>query len=64
MSRNIQSLCCAPGTHIVLKVNYTSEANKPTEKEIRFVVTRGRGWGREELDEDRQKVQVSSNNEC
>ena len=47
MYRNIESLCCTTGTNIVLQVNYTSKANKytrkPVEKEIRFVVTRGRG---------------------
>ena len=64
MSRNTRSPRCAPGTNTVLKANYTSKANKPIEKEIRFVVTRGRGWGREELDEDSQKVQISSNNYC
>ena len=30
------------------------------EKEIRFVVTRGRGWGEWELDEGGQKVQTGS----
>ena len=34
MCRNIESLCCISG------------ANKLTEKEIIFVVTRGEGWGR------------------
>ena len=29
----------------MLQVNYISKTNKLTEKEIRFVVTRGGGWG-------------------
>ena len=28
MYRNIKSLCCVPGTTIVLQVNYTSKTNK------------------------------------
>ena len=63
MYRNIESFFCAPGTNIVLWVNCTSKTNKQTnkliEKEIIFVVTRGVGVG--ELDEDSQKVQISSN---
>ena len=43
MYRNIDSLCCVPGTDIVSQVNYTSKRNKLTEKEIGFVVTRGGG---------------------
>ena len=44
-------------------VNYTSKTNKLIEKEVRFVVTRGRGWGRGwgvELDEGGPKVQTSN----
>ena len=37
------------GTNKVLKVNYTTETNKLIEKEIRFVVTRDRGWVSEGL---------------
>ena len=28
MYRNIKSLCCVPGTNLVLLVNYTSKTNK------------------------------------
>ena len=48
MYANVKSLCCVPGTHIVLWVNYTSKTNKLIEKEIRFVVTRGGGGGKED----------------
>ena len=33
MYRNIESLCCAPGTNIVLQVNYTSKTNKQTNSQ-------------------------------
>lgn len=36
------------------------QANNLREEEIRFVVTRGRGWGERRLDEGGQKVQTSS----
>ena len=47
--RRVESLCCMPGSNIMLQVNYNSKANKLIEKEIRFVVTkdqkvRGRGY--------------------
>ena len=60
MYRSIISPCCVPGTNLVLLVNYTSKTNKPIEKEIRFVVTRGRGWEEGELDEGGQKVTTCS----
>ena len=46
MYRNVKSLCCVPGTNIVLQVDYISKPNKLTGKEIRFVVTRdgSGGW--------------------
>jgi len=52
MYRNVESLCCVTETDIVLQVNYTSKIYEQTnsEKEIRFVVTRGRGVGQKELD--------------
>ena len=43
-----------------MEVNYTSKTNKLIENEIRFEVTRGRGWGKGELDEGGQKVQTCS----
>ena len=43
MYRDIESLCCVPGTNIVLQVNYTSKTNKFIEKEIRFVAIRDEG---------------------
>ena len=36
------------------------ETNRLIEKEIRFGLTRGRGWGEGELDEGSQKVQTCS----
>ena len=48
------------GTNIVLQANYTSKINKLIEKEITFVVTRGKGQGEGELDEGSQRVQSSS----
>ena len=52
MYRNVKSLCCVTETDVVLQVNYTSKTYEQTnsEKEIRFVVTRGRGVGKKELD--------------
>ena len=32
MCWNIESLCCAPGTNIMLYVNYTSKNNKLIKK--------------------------------
>ena len=32
MYRNIESLCCAPGTTIVLQVNYISKNKKQTHR--------------------------------
>ena len=43
--RNIESLCCVTETNMVLEDNYISKTNKSREKEIRFVITRGRGLG-------------------
>ena len=44
----------------LLYVSYTSETNKLIEKEIRFVVIRGTGWGEGKLDEGGRNVQTSS----
>ena len=50
MQRNIKSLYCAPGTKIVLQVNYTSkQTNKQTYR--KDIITRGGGQGKEELSE-------------
>ena len=39
MYRNIESLCCIPGTDIVLHIKYNLKAtNNLMEEEIRFVV--------------------------
>ena len=38
-------------------VSYTKQT---LSEETRFVATRERAWGEEELDEDNQKVQISS----
>ena len=43
--RNSESLCSITRTNTVWEVNYTSKSNKLKEKEIRFVVSRGRGSG-------------------
>ena len=49
MYRNIESLCCIPGTDIVLRIKYNSKAtNNLMEKEIRFVVV-GDGGGEGEV---------------
>lgn len=45
MYGNIKSLCRVTGTNSVSKVNCASKTNKPLEKEIRSVVTRGGGEG-------------------
>ena len=36
MQGNVESLCCAPGTNIVLQTNYTSE-NQPTNQLIEWL---------------------------
>ena len=64
MCGDVESLCCTPASDMVLQVSYISETNKQQthkliEKEIRFVVIRGRGLG-EGLDEGGQQVQTSS----
>ena len=51
MYRNIKSLCRVTGTNSVSKVNCASKTNKPLEKEIRSVVTRGEGGEEGDLDE-------------
>ena len=43
-----------------MRVNYTSETNKPIDKELQPVVTREGGGGERKLDESGQKVQASS----
>ena len=63
MYRNFESLCCAPKlTSVVGKQNRTpKQTNSLKEKEIRFVVTRGRvGVGVGKLDEGGQKVRTSN----
>ena len=45
---------------IILQQQTNKETNKLIEKEIRFVVTRGSGEGKGELDEGGQEVQSSS----
>ena len=57
MYRNIESLCCAPGNNTVVQLCFE---NIFIEKEIRFLVTTGGGWGQGELDEGSQKVQTFS----
>lgn len=59
----MESLCCATGAKIVLKVTDTSkntQANKLIEQEIRFVVTRGKACGKGGFDEGNQKVGAPS----
>ena len=57
MDRNIKTLFCVTGTNM----RYSSIIlQKQTGKEIRFVVTRGRAWRVVELNENSQKVQISS----
>ena len=55
-------MICAPGTNILFigQLYFKKQANRLIEKEIRFVVTRGGVWGKEELDEGSQEVQTSS----
>ena len=60
MHRNIKSLGYVLGTNIVLQINYTSKTNKLIEKEVRFVVTRGRYWGEGGLDKSSQKLQTTN----
>ena len=45
MYRNIESLCCVKGINKCCRSNFKNKQNKLIEKEIRFVVTRGGGWG-------------------
>ena len=51
MRRNIESICCIPGTNIALYVGQLHFKNKQANKkkligkEIRFVVTRSAEWG-------------------
>ena len=56
MYRNIESLCCVPGTKIVLWINYTS-TNSLIGKEI--CGYQRWGWGEEEFDEGGQKYKLS-----
>ena len=56
MYRNLKSLCSAPGTNIMLSIILQNQINKLIEKEISFLVTRGRGWGDGEFDESSQKL--------
>ena len=44
----------------ITEISITKQANSIKEKEIRVVVIRGSGWGKEELEEGTQKVQASS----
>ena len=59
MYRSIKSLCCIMENNIVLQVHDTSKPNKLIEKETRFVLTRGSGWGERELDEGGNKEETS-----
>ena len=61
MYRNIETLCCGPGTNIVLQVNYTSKTNKKTNSQQKRSDLWSPEWGigKGELDEDSQKVQTS-----
>ena len=48
MCKNTDSWSCVTGINIILLVNYISKTNKQkSEKMIRFVVTRGKWWGKE-----------------
>ena len=52
MYRNIESLCCVPGTNIVLQISYTSKTNKQTHRKRDEICGYQRwGMGEEELDE-------------
>ena len=62
MHGNIESLCCAPVSDIVLLANYTSENKEPKiliEKEIRCVINRGGETGKGEMNEDSRKLPTS-----
>ena len=59
MYRTIKSLYQVPGSNIVVQVNHSSKTNEFIEKDIRCVVTRVRGWGKEKVDESSQKVEIS-----
>ena len=43
MFRNIESLCCVPGTTTALKVNFNSKLNILIENKIREVGVKGKG---------------------
>ena len=51
-------MLCNRNQHSVIDQLYFR--NKLIEKEIRFVITRGQGWGEGELDEGSQEVQTLS----
>ena len=60
--RNMESLCHAPVTNIVLQVNYTTKTNKQNSQKKRsdsWLPEVG-GMGEGELDEGGQKLQTSS----
>ena len=59
MYQNSESLCCVTGSNIVQQADYASKTNSQ-KKEVKFVVTRGKGWGKKELDKGSQKVQAVS----
>ena len=56
--RNIESLCCIPGSNMVLQVNYASKTNKFIEKEIRFVAARSGVRENGKLNESSQKYKL------
>ena len=60
MYRNIELLCHAPGSNIVLQVIYISKTNKTQRKRDQICGYQRWGMGKGELDESRQKVQTSS----
>ena len=73
MYRNIEPLYCAPGTNMVLQVNYTSKTNKQThrkrgqkEKEVKkkkrsdLWLSGSGGWRRGNWMAVSQKIQTSS----
>ena len=61
MQRNIKALYCVTGINTVLWVNHNlKKKSKLIEKKPRFVVGRGQGWDKEELDEGGYKVETPS----
>ena len=62
MYRNIESLCCVTGTNSVVGQLYfkNKQTKELIEKDVKFVVTRGRGQGEGKLDEGSKEVQISS----